>query len=80
MEFEDESVVTGEFDGLDEADGLPEQETDSEDRFSAAEPVPELIASPFVVLQPAVKNKSADKQIENNLRGYYKKTPKNVHC
>lgn len=68
MEFEDEFVVTGDFDGLDEADGLPEEETDSEDRSSAAELVPELTTSPFVALQPAVKNKSADKQIENNLR------------
>ena len=28
MEFEGESVATGGFDGLDEVDGLPEEETD----------------------------------------------------
>ncbi|OCN01402.1 hypothetical protein A7X67_02030 [Clostridium sp. W14A] len=67
LELEDESVVTGVFDALDEADGLSEEETDSEDGFSE-EPVSELTASPFAALQPHVKNKSADKQIENNLR------------
>ena len=69
MEFEDEFVVTGDFDGLVEFNGLPEEETDSEDRLGAVKPLPELTTfSAFGALQPAVKNKSADKQIENNLR------------
>ena len=39
MEFEDEFVVTSDFDGLDEVDGLPEEETDPQlthpDRITA---------------------------------------------
>ena len=54
--------MTGDFDGLDEVDGLPEEETDSEDRFFAAELVPEFTASPFVALQPAAAISRADKQ------------------
>ena len=62
MKFEDEFVVTGDLDGLDEFDGLPEEETDSEDRFFAAELVPKLVVFfSFVALQPAVNINSADR-------------------
>lgn len=72
MKFEDEFVVTGDLDGLDEFDGLPEEETDSEDRFFAAELVPEFTASPFVVLHPAAVISKADKQSARILRIFMK--------
>lgn len=67
VEFEEEADLAGGFDRLDKVDGLPEEETDSEDRFSAAEFV---VSFPFGAPQPAVKISSADKPIKIALRNF----------
>ena len=75
VEFKEEAVLTGKLDGLVEVDGLPEEETDPEGSFSAAEPVPELAASLFAALHPADRINSADKQIKSSLLIFIRSTP-----
>ncbi|OCN01404.1 hypothetical protein A7X67_02040 [Clostridium sp. W14A] len=55
---------------MDETDELSREETESEDEFFTAEPVPELTGAPFAALQPHVKINSADKLIKHNFLNF----------